>query len=292
VAVEALPTVARGCARIASCAHPHDPSRARDPGACVDWWLAHASDVDEPIPPCLRQADTCATVDRCLHQGADPGAVAYCVAHPGVAGGCDAARFVSCGDDDVAESTLTDCAALGGVCAQGKAAGGLVSYGCVAPRLCPKDQDRAWCDGASSVLRCSEGSIERIACRSGTRCRAHVHGDGLEFAMCEAEGHRDCPEPGTRRCVGARLEECAAHGHYAHVRTTDCAALGLTCGGAAGRASCVSPGNACSPGPPACEGEAIAFCAAGRRLTIACGALGLGACDPAARGPEAACRAM
>jgi hypothetical protein len=40
---------------------------------------------------------------------------------------------------------------------------------------------------------------------------------------------------------------------------------------------------------PRCEGGKLAFCAAGRLTRVSCEGLGLGPCDPAARGPMAAC---
>jgi hypothetical protein len=42
---------------------------------------------------------------------------------------------------------------------------------------------------------------------------------------------------------------------------------------------------------PKCEDGALVFCAAGRVQKIACASIGMGACDPAARGPVAACSA-
>jgi hypothetical protein len=42
---------------------------------------------------------------------------------------------------------------------------------------------------------------------------------------------------------------------------------------------------------PKCEGGALVFCAAGRVEKVACASIGMGACDPAARGPVAACTA-
>jgi hypothetical protein len=40
---------------------------------------------------------------------------------------------------------------------------------------------------------------------------------------------------------------------------------------------------------PRCEGDAVVFCAAGRLTKVACSGIGLGACDPAAKGPMAGC---
>jgi hypothetical protein len=300
-----LAEIARHCARIASCAHPHDPPRARDPSSCVDWWLAHEGDGDEPIPACLRVEGSCREVADCLHQGKDSRAVAYCRANPDALTGCDGSHLVSCGDDDVAESSLTDCAALEASCVEVRRAGGLLSHACVAPKVCPPERDFATCDGANVLVRCSEGAVDRVVCRAGTACRAHGHGDGEEFAMCEAPGHSPCGALGTRECDGSWLVECVAHGHYGHVRRIDCALQGLACQSTGGRAACVAEGSGrpgseecagatctgtpCASGPAHCEGEALVFCAAGRSARASCAELGLGPCDPAARGPEAAC---
>jgi hypothetical protein len=40
---ERIDRAARTCAKVASCAHPHDAPRDRDPSACVDAWVARAA---------------------------------------------------------------------------------------------------------------------------------------------------------------------------------------------------------------------------------------------------------
>jgi hypothetical protein len=62
------------------------------------------------------------------------------------------------------------------------------------------------------------------------------------------------------------------------------------------RASCYVPANVeCDKDMlPKCEGDALVFCAAGRLSRVACASLGMGGCDPAARGARgvwAACSA-
>jgi hypothetical protein len=44
-----LESAANRCAKISSCAHPHGAPRLRDPGACVDGWIALASAKDDPV---------------------------------------------------------------------------------------------------------------------------------------------------------------------------------------------------------------------------------------------------
>ena len=277
------------CARVASCAHPHDPARVRDPSACVDWWLSHGSDPDEPIA-CLNSATDCPGVDRCLHEAGDPRAMSLCASHPGSLTLCDGSQRIACGGDDITESTRTDCAAIGATCGETHGSGGLMTYSCISSSLCPPEVTRASCDGPKTLLSCHEGSFEKVACPDGTTCHAHTHGDGAEFAMCEGEGHVTCDAPGSRKCDGDTLIECEAHGHYGHARATDCRALGLACVDTGGRVSCLSHPATCAPGSVRCAGESLSFCAAGRPAKVSCASLGLGPCDPDARGLEAGCK--
>jgi hypothetical protein len=285
-----LDKVAAQCARIASCAHSHDPPGLRDPSTCVDSLLIH-SPVDEEteaIPRCLRAADTCAAVDACLHKGLDPRAAAYCVAHPGAIAACDGDDLIECAADDARESRLVHCTALGARCGPRSSTGGLPAHACLAPDLCPEGITAARCDGPGAVVRCEDRAVARASCPAGTTCRAHAHGDASSYPMCEGPGHRACSGPGARRCDGDMLVECEAHDHYGHERVTDCRAAGLVCGGVGGRVGCAA-GAECVPGPTRCEGGALTFCAAGIRERVACAAIGLGSCDPDARGAEAAC---
>jgi len=282
--------VASACARVVSCSHAHDPPRLQNPSVCVDWWVSHGSDPEGDVA-CLTAATDCAGVERCLHGAGDARAAAYCAAHPGTLTACDGSDRIACGDDDVAESTRTDCAAIGATCAQVSAGGGLVSSACVSQKLCPPEVTRARCDGPGAVLSCRDGAVERVPCTDGTHCLEHAHGDGTEFAMCEGDGHVACDAVGTR-CEGDRLVACEAHGHYSHSRETDCAAVGLTCSKGSAGAACVARAAQCASGPARCEGDALAFCAAGRPVKVSCPRLGFGSCDPDARGLEAGCAGM
>ena len=289
-----LQQVSVTCARIASCTHAHDIPRLRDPSACVDWWVAHADpQAPDPLQRCLTQATTCTQIDTCMHGAGDARAAQFCTARPGVVSGCDGERLVSCGDDDAQESTVTDCGALGATCRELKSAGGLVIRACFAPQKCPAGAPEARCDGEGAVLSCHDGAIERARCGPGTRCEEHKDQSGDATASCQLPGRRRCDLLGARHCEGDRLVECAGQDHFGKVRVSDCAGFGLRCNGTGPRAGCYVPADVeCDKEMlPKCEdgGRSLVFCAAGRTTKVACSSLGLGACNPTARGAIAAC---
>lgn len=290
----ALSTIARACARVASCAHTHDAPRLREPGACVEWWLAEGNpSAPDPLRRCLSEAKTCDQVNTCMHGGGDPRAAAFCRQRPGVVSGCDGDRLVSCSDDDAAESTVIDCAAMGATCRETKAAGGLVLRACFSPQKCPPGAPEARCDGDSAVLSCRDGAVERVACKPGTRCEAHTDESGEATASCQLPGKQRCVTLGAKHCEADLLVECVGAGHFGKVAVTDCAGFGLRCAGTGPRAGCYVPSDVeCDREMlPKCAGGDLVFCAAGRTMKISCAELGLGTCDPAARGPMAACSA-
>ncbi len=287
---ERLRAIARKCARIASCAHPHDAPQWRNPSACVDFWLAREGDPDMGAPSCLSSALTCDDVDACLHPRHPGPSAAFCRAHPGAMTGCEGTRLVSCGADDPEESTVVDCASLGATCGEIAQAGGLSTRACVDPARCPAELTKAWCDGPSAVLSCHDGEIERTACPAGATCQAHTDADGERTAMCETPGHTSCTSPGRTRCDGSRLVACEAHGHFGHEHTTDCAQAGLTCSVSDAGAVCTNASPECQAGHPSCEGSALSFCASGKRVRVDCGELGLGPSEADGRGPDATCR--
>ncbi len=285
-----LPRVAETCARIASCTHAHDVPHLRSPAACVDWWVDHGDPASpDPLQRCLADAKTCDAITTCMHGGGDARAAQFCAQRPGVVSGCDGERLVSCSDDDAKESTVIDCNTLGASCKEMRAAGGLVIRGCVNAQKCPAGAPEARCDGRDAVLGCHDGVMERSICKRGTQCEQHPDANGEATASCEIPGRR-CGALGARRCDGDRLVECSEGGR---VHVSDCEGLGLRCAGSALRAGCYVPANVeCDKDTlPKCEGGALVFCAAGRVQKIACASIGMGACDPAARGPVAACSA-
>jgi hypothetical protein len=286
-----LDAIARKCARIASCAHAHDAPRVRDPGRCVDYWLEHMNDAEEPLPACLGAASSCADIDRCLHAPASEAAAKFCAAHPGMPTGCDGDTLVTCAKDDPTESTATPCHAVGGTCGETRGAGGLVSHACLSPVLCPPDVTRATCDENNSVVACHDQAIERTPCRAGTRCRAHKDADGEEIATCEGASDVSCDAVGERVCRGDRLGVCEVHGHHADEVTVDCSALGLSCATPGGHAACMPSAPDCAPGASRCEGSTLVFCASGRTERVPCAEVGLGACEAEGRGPVALCGA-
>lgn len=288
-----LAQVAEACARIASCTHAHDTPRLRDPSACIDWWFAHGdSQSPEPIHKCLAQATTCDAINACMHGAGDARAAEFCAKRPGVVSGCDGDRLVSCGDDDAQESTVTDCTAIGATCKELKAAGGLVIRSCFSPQKCPANAPEARCDGPGAVVSCHDGAIERAACRPGTTCEEHRdEASGDTTASCSLPGRRRCDMLGARHCEGDRLIECSGQDHIGKIRVSDCGGFGLRCNGTGPRAGCyVGNDVECDKEMlPKCEDGAIVFCAAGRLTKIPCQKLGMGRCNPTARGPVAAC---
>jgi hypothetical protein len=288
-----LDEVAARCARIASCAHPHDAPRLRDPSACVAWWVGRArDDANDPIHTCVDAARTCGDVNACVHGGADARAAAFCSARSGVMSACEANQLMSCAADAPAESQRVDCGALGARCEEHQT-GGLVVRGCFSSRLCPPNAPEERCDG-DAIVTCHDGAVGRVACARGTRCEEHVEPNGERSAMCEPlHEHAHCTEVGGRWCRGDVLIECTVHGHFGDVRVSDCAGAGLRCAsaGEGARAACVVKRPVeCEPGPARCDGDdGLAFCAAGRMLKVSCRGLGLGPCDPDAQGPAAAC---
>jgi hypothetical protein len=292
-----LDAVARTCALAASCAHLHDGPGLVDPGACVDGWLSHAGPGGrkDALHRCLLAATTCEAVDACTRERGDARAAAFCGAHVGTITGCDGDRLVTCTGDDVAESTAVDCAALSARCGEVSLPGGLVARGCFSASLCPPSAPDARCDGATAIVACHDGAVERFGCEPGARCEEHADADGERTASCEAPAEARCEQPGARRCEGDRLVMCEPSGHFGRVRRTDCAALGLRCAARGERSTCESgaaqAGRGCDRGAARCDGEALAFCAAGAPARVSCASLGLGACDPDARGARAACGA-
>lgn len=290
----ALREIASTCARIASCSRAHDVPRLRDPGTCVDWWFAHA-DAGEPDPlhACLARATTCQAIETCMHGSGDARAAQFCAARPGVVTGCDGDRLVSCGDDDAPESTVTNCAAMGATCREMKSAGGLVTRACFSPEKCPMGAPEARCEGDAVVVSCHDGAIERARCAPGTRCEQHKDESGEATARCELPGRPRCGSLRARRCDGDRLVECTGQDLAGKIHVTDCATFGLRCSGTGPRAGCYVPKDVeCDREMlPKCadNGRSLVFCAAGRTVKVPCSSLGMGSCDPTARGAIAAC---
>lgn len=284
-----LADAARACTRISACAHGHDGKAQRDPGACVTAW-SERTQADDPTLKCAAAAKTCDDVGACLHGRGDPRAAKFCAESKGVLSACDGERLVSCSDDDGAESSIVDCATIGAKCREVKSAGGLLVRACFSPEKCPAGAPPARCDGKAAVITCQDGAIERVACGPGTSCVEHQEQDGERAASCELPGERRCELKGARHCEGDKLVECLAPTHWGTARVTDCAAQGLRCIGAGPRAACYVPTNVeCDKELlPRCEGSALTFCAAGRKVSVDCASIGMKSCG-AGRGPFAAC---
>jgi len=289
--LERVDRAARTCAKVASCAHAHDAPRDRDPSVCVDAWVARAPADVEPFETCVDSADGCKQVDACMRARGDAVATAYCRANPGARSGCDGTRLVTCTEDDPTESASTDCAAFGALCGDCPQSGGLLTRACLSNALCPPGAPEVRCDGANAIVGCHDGAVERTACIGGSRCEEHRASDGTSSAICESSGHRHCDVVGKRWCELGKLVSCLPHGPFGEVAVSDCAAVGLACNDRVDAgAACVVPGPpACEHAAPRCEGDALTFCAAGRRFRVACQDLGFSACDPDAHGVDAAC---
>lgn len=275
------------CARITACARPYDPDELREPSACVDHFLLRAS--DDPRTACLVKAKTCKDVSACIRE-TDAAAASFCAAHPGVLSACDGTRFVTCADP-AEDSNVVDCSKLGGTCAENRLDGGLVVRGCVSASLCPASAPETRCDGDRAVVTCRDGMADRTTCKVGTHCSAHHDPDGDAVATCVPSSEARCDTEGRAECRGDVLVECVAGGHYGRARTTDCKAHGLACESRGTGAACVAAlPSRCVPFPARCNGSALEFCAAGTVASVSCASAGMGACDPSAHGPEAACR--
>lgn len=287
---ERIDRAARTCAKVASCAHPHDAPRDRDPSACVDAWVARAAADVNPFETCVAAAVGCEQVDACMRARGDAVATAYCRAHPGGRAGCDGNRLVECSEDDPAESSSTDCAAFGATCGDAPQAGGLLTRACVSATLCPAGAPEVRCQGEHVILGCRDGAVDRTACLGNARCEEHSVG-GTASAICEPPAHRHCDAVGKRWCEQGKLVSCLPHGPFGEVSVADCGALGLACDDhAVAGAACVVPGpRGCERAAARCDGDGLTFCAAGRRFRVACHDLGFGACDPDAHGVDAAC---
>jgi hypothetical protein len=288
-----LEKAARTCAGVASCAHPHDAARERDPGACVEALVTRAPAAADAFEGCVAKTKGCSDVDACVRARGDAAAAQFCRDHAGKHAGCVGTRLVTCSEDDPSEATSMDCAALAGTCAELPQPGGLLVYGCVSPSLCPAGASGSHCQGAGAVVSCHEGAAERTECAAPSRCTETKAADGTGLAFCEQPNHRHCTELDKRWCEDGRLLTCRSHGPVGEVVATDCALQGLTCEPSPDNgAECAVPGKpVCTRGSPTCEGESLAFCAAGRRFRVSCRDLGFAACDPDAHGVDAACSA-
>ncbi len=285
-----LADAANRCARVSSCADVHDASQFRDPSTCVDWWLVNVND-ERPLADCVMRANDCAAVHACTHEREDRAATDFCVSHPRVFSACDGTRFISCEGDEGQESTLVDCATLGGTCGQIDG-GGLVVRGCISERACPAGSPERRCAG-DALIGCESGIASRVSCTKGTRCVASRDENGNPTASCEAEGSIRCTSASTARCEGDVAVACVVNGRYPGVHRTSCTDYGLTCAMRGGRTSCVSPTPACAVGGPArCDGDDLVFCAAGQEARIGCKSLGFLSCAADGKGPSAACRSI
>lgn len=288
--LERIDRAARTCAKLASCASPHDAPRDRDPGACVDAWVARAPADVNPFETCVAAAIGCEQVDACMPGRGDAVATAYCRAHPKAGSGCDGNRLVECTEGDASASSATDCAAFGATCGDTPQPGGLLTRACISATLCPAGAPEVRCLGEHAILGCRDGAVSRTPCLGQARCEEHSVG-GAPSAICEPPSHRHCDVVGKRWCEQGKLVSCMPHGPFGEAVVSDCAVLGLACDEhAAGGAACVVPGpRGCDHGPATCDGDALTFCAAGRRFRVRCPDLGFGACDPDAHGVDAAC---
>lgn len=276
------------CAKITSCARPYDAPEFRDPSACVDHLLLRGS--ADPKTACFAKAKSCKDISQCVHGDTDAGAGAFCGSHPGVLSACDGARFVTCADP-AEDSSVVDCAKLGGTCSENRLEGGLVVRGCVSPGMCPAGAPETRCDGERAVIACRDGLVDKTACKPGTRCMAHHDPDGDSVAMCAPTDEGRCDAEGSGECRGDKLVECVAEGHYGRVRTSDCKSHGLACEAREGKAACVAASpSECVPFPARCNAGKLEYCAAGVVAKVSCESVGMGPCDPSAHGPEAACR--
>lgn len=286
-ATDALRAWVRRCALIVGCSDVHDSSQFRDPATCVDWWLVNRHD-EAPLVDCLARASSCGDVHACTHERSDPGAAAFCAAHPTTFSACEGNKVYDCQGDDGQESVVVDCAALAGKCVE-HAQGGLVVRGCESPALCPPNAPERRCDG-DAIVNCEGSLVEKRTCPLGTRCAARKDENGAPTAQCEGSASPPCTPPFGARCDGDVAVVCVQNGRFPGSRHTDCASYGMRCEQRDGRANCVSRAPQCTPSPPSCQGDSLTFCAAGEPRSVSCRGMGLAACAPDAKGPGASCR--
>ncbi len=293
-APSSLQRLSETCAKIASCMDSSEAPRLRRPSACVEWWIAHSDPSSpQPLQACFTQATSCSQVAECMQSTGDANADAFCARRPGVFSGCDGDRLITCVDEGKQGRTVKDCASLGATCREIKAPGGLAMQACMASAKCPPGAPESQCDGESAVVFCRDGEVDRVQCRSGTRCQDRNVGRGEATASCELPSMRACQAEGTRHCEGNRLMECAEPGTAAPWLVSDCADFGLRCTGAGPRAGCSVPESVeCDRNMrPTCDasGKSLVFCAAGRVTTVVCTDVGFAMCRQAPHGADASC---
>lgn len=281
-----MAALSAACVRASACARASDPPWVRSVAECLDTMVPRASGRLRAWQQCVGSATGCDAIARCSGSHGDSSAAAFCATHPGAQTACDGATLYSCADDELSASSARDCAALGGRCAQHHAPGGIVASACLSPQLCPTSAPRVRCEGGS-VVHCEDGAVEKTPCAAGTTCKVQRGVDGEPMAICEGAHEARCERPGARFCREHVLVDCTMRGA---VEEIECPAKGLRCAARGTTAACVD-GDApsCTSRSARCDGSDLVFCGYGRERRVDCRSLGFERCEPAARGPEAAC---
>ncbi len=233
------------CARVSACTDSHDPAWLRTPSECVEHWLSEAP-AFKAVWPCLTTAPTCDAIHACIAPLGDPRAAEYCRVHNDKPSACERNVLYVCADEEN-EVISIDCVSLEASCTEVHLEGGLVTHGCVAPKLCPAGAPVARCVNDKTVVRCENGAAEREVCLGDTRCVEFREEADEVFAMCEPPNHAHCDRVHQSYCEGTSLVLCEPHGPTGAKRTIPCASFGLLCTAHGSQALCTPPNaSACT----------------------------------------------
>ena len=229
---------------------------------------------------CLGKAtDGCDAIDRCL--GSSAGAIC-----DGQAGTCDGNVATRCIGNGIGYPQ--DCSQLGETCSGGEciASGAGQSCDVATYQSTCTDGRPTFCAGNPSVVgtgpRCADGGL---SCQMNATLGMVCSGSG---AACTAGGASAgfASYVGGVSCSGGMLTVCV-NGQQATVACTDISP-GFSCQSAGSVAFC-GVASDCDPTQTnvgesqqeSCDGGAVVFCNAGRIEHIACGDMGLQACQTA-----------
>jgi hypothetical protein len=121
-----------------------------------------------------------------------------------------------------------------------------------------------WCDGNVSNICDDTYGILSFDCASiGLQCASRA----LEFPACS---FGPCEKRGAQSCIDNRIAYCQPD-TYLWTQITDCTAIGGTCSGDP-VPLCQGRGQACTDGPPRCDGDEATSCLGGRDASLECGA--------------------
>ncbi len=191
-------------------------------------------------------------------------------------GGCDGDVFTGCGDG---VKVTMDCSRFGLSCEPGANCSTGTATACdgSAPATCTADGEVEFCD--DSFVRQTPCASLGFACSAG-KCVG-------EGAACTASlfGQNELVAPAGTGCTGDTLQACLG----GHATSLNCAEQGpgFSCQSLSGTFFCRLAAE-CMPAdnysnsvttPPACDGNVLSFCSAGRLEHLDCTTLGFTGCE-------------